>query len=504
MKNFAKKFISAVVVAAIIICCMPAVVFGTVSTDKINISAGSDEASGSESSDSEDGSAAVRASEDMISASSDNAVWPEGPEIEAESAIVMDANSGLVLYEKEADKQQYPASITKIMTTLLALENCSLDETVTFSKDAVYKNEGDTSHIARDVGEEMSLEDTLYAVMLESANECAWAVAEHVCDGDEAAFVDLMNEKAAELGCTNTHFNNPNGLPDEDHYTSCRDMALISQEAIKNAMFRKIIGTKQYEIPPTNKHDEVTPLNNHHRMLNPYKGSEYLYEYCIGGKTGYTEAAENTLVTFAEKDGELLICVVMKTMSPYDDTRALFDYCYDNFDYYNISENETRIVDDSDFAEADTDAAIVLPMGANFNDTDVMISFENVSDSVLGTFVYTYGGRQVGSMDILVSDMEPDIFQFDETYQTEEEDPNVSALDRFLGEIQSIAESALAGELPTWELVIGIAILAAIVALIVIFIVSRGRRRAERRARNKRYKTIKQYKRGNRRRGRRW
>ena len=160
--------------------------------------------------------------------------WPEGPEITCPNAIVMEVNTGTVLYEKDSHKTRYPASITKIMTTLLAIENCELNETVTFSADAVYKNEGDTSNIARDLNEEMTMEECLYAVMLESANECAYAVAEHVgaqLGGDYSTFIELMNSRAEELGCKDTHFNNCNGLPDEDHWTSVYDVELISAEA---------------------------------------------------------------------------------------------------------------------------------------------------------------------------------------------------------------------------------------------------------------------------------
>lgn len=142
--------------------------------------------------------------------------WPEGPSINTPSAIVIEINSGAVLYEKNSDEQNYPASITKIMTTMLALEHSTMDEVVAFSDDAIRYNQGDTSHIARDYGEVMTMEQCLYAVMLESANECAYAVAEHVgkkLGGDYQTFIDLMNEKAQELGCTNTHFNIflPNG-----------------------------------------------------------------------------------------------------------------------------------------------------------------------------------------------------------------------------------------------------------------------------------------------------
>ena len=159
------------------------------------------------------------------------AYWPSAVTAESGAAIIMEENTGAVLYEKNSHAENYPASITKIMTALLAVENCDLNEEITFSEDAVYKNEGSTSHIARDVGEKMTMEQCLYGMMLESANECAYAIGEHVAGGDINDFVDMMNERAKELGCKNTHFVNPNGLPDEDHYTSAYDMALIAREA---------------------------------------------------------------------------------------------------------------------------------------------------------------------------------------------------------------------------------------------------------------------------------
>ena len=146
--------------------------------------------------------------------------WPEGPAIASPSAIVMEVNTGTILYEKNSHEQHYPASITKILTTYLTLENCDLNEKVVFSEDAVYKNEGDTSHIWRDIGEEMTIEQCLYGVMLASANECAYEVAQYVGTkkgGDYSTFIDMMNEEAKSLGCTDTHFNNANGLPDEEH-----------------------------------------------------------------------------------------------------------------------------------------------------------------------------------------------------------------------------------------------------------------------------------------------
>ena len=241
---------------------------------------------------------------DMIRAeevATDSGYWPAGPEIVSASGIVMEADTGTILYEKNINDVHYPASITKILTTLLAIENSSMDEVVTFSYDAVHKTEG--SGIARDVDEQMTMEQCLYAIMLASANECAYAVAEHV-GGDIGTFVQMMNDRAAQIGCQNTHFNNCNGLPDEQHYTSAYDMALIAREAYKNEAFRIICGTKTYTIPFTNKHtDAETYLQNHHQMLYPLKTRKYLYDYCTGGKTGYTTVANNTLVTYAEKDG---------------------------------------------------------------------------------------------------------------------------------------------------------------------------------------------------------
>ena len=179
---------------------------------------------------------------------------------------LMEESTGTILYEKNSDEAHYPASITKIMTTLLALENGNLSDMVTFSDDAINNTEG--SGIARDYGEQMTLEQCLYGVMLESANECAYAVAEHV-GGTVENFVDMMNAKAKELGCTNTHFANPHGLQDENHYTTAHDMALIMREGLKNKKFRRIIGATDYTIKPTNMNSESRVLHTHHPMLPP-------------------------------------------------------------------------------------------------------------------------------------------------------------------------------------------------------------------------------------------
>ena len=344
--------------------------------------------------------------------------WPEGPSIDTPSAIVIEINSGAVLYEKNSDQVSYPASITKVLTTLLALEHSELDEVVTFSDDAIRYNQGDTSHIARDYGEQMTMKECLYAVMLESANECAYAVAEHVgqkLGGDYQTFIDLMNQKAKELGCTNTQFTNANGLPDENHWTTAHDMALISAEAYKNENFRIIVGTRSYRIPPTNKHDEITPLNNHHAMISNYKTREHLYEYCTGGKTGYTNAAGATLVSFAEKDGLALVCVVMRTSSGvyYKDTKNMFEHCFQNFQKVSIGDN--GIAGDSNnrnngiintyepFVKLDENAQIVLPITADISDVQMSLETKELSGDAVAQLNYSYGGHQVGCANVFFS-----------------------------------------------------------------------------------------------------
>lgn len=367
--------------------------------------------------------------------------WPQAPETASPSIMLMEASTGTVLYEKNSDEAHYPASITKIMTTLLALENGNLSDTVTFSDDAINNTEG--SGIARDYGEEMTLEQCLYGVMLESANECAYAVAEHV-GGTVEHFVDMMNEKAKELGCTNTHFNNPHGLQDENHYTTAHDMALIAQAAYQNETFRIIIGTKIYTIPPTNKHpNEETTLRNHHDMLCTYHNAnrKYLYPYCVGGKTGYTATANSTLVTYAEKDGMTLICVVMDTQSPnqFIDTVNLFDYAFDNFQVLNVAENDTdysaeTTVDNGNldniapFVELDKEAVIVLPKTAEFSDTSSSVEYNDSDPEIAGSITYTYAGRNVGKADIKTTGVVVEGYAFDNESTEEEEKEAVSTV----------------------------------------------------------------------------
>ena len=256
--------------------------------------------------------------------------WPQGPMIESAAAVVMDLDTGVFLYSKNATATMYPASTTKILTTLLLVENCNLKDKITFSG-IVYDLEEGSSHLGIQPGEEMLLKDAAYGIMLASANDISNGVAEYM-GGSLSGFADMMNAKAEELGCVNSHFANPHGLYQDDHYTCAQDMALIAQAAYNNSKFRKIAGTTEYTIPETNLVEEQRSFLNHHKMMQ--KDSERYQEWCTGGKTGFTSQCLNTLVTFAEKDGRRLVSVVFRVNGAdkaYAESTAILEYAFDNF-----------------------------------------------------------------------------------------------------------------------------------------------------------------------------
>lgn len=255
--------------------------------------------------------------------------WPEGPKVMAETAIVMDMDTEEILYAKGIDEKRAPASTTKILTAMLAIEKVPFETQITFT-DEVNNIEAGSTHIGIKPGETLTMKDCAYAILLASANEVSSGVAEYI-GTTVPAFVDMMNQRAKELGCTNTHFVNANGLYDENHYTTARDLAIIAKAAFQNETFREVVKTPYYIVPKTNITDEERWLNNHHKMI--LQGSEY-YEGCLGGKTGYTEKAGNTLVTYAERNGRKLVCALLadvNVVAQYTDTNALLDYSFDSF-----------------------------------------------------------------------------------------------------------------------------------------------------------------------------
>lgn len=336
--------------------------------------------------------------------------WPSGPVVSAESAILMEAETGMILYAKNIHRHQYPASTTKILTSLIAYEESSLDEVVTFSHDAVFDTPRNSNHIAMNEGDTLTMEDCLYAILIRSANEVSFAVAEHV-GGTREQFYQMMNDRAAELGCVDSHFTNPNGLPDEDHYTSAYDLAMIGRAFFANELLCKITTTPMLVLQK--KSGEYHDAN----QMDLIPGKKYAYEYLVGCKTGYTDSARNCLVSCAEKDGIKLICVILKDEAPYhyEDTIALFNYGFNNFEKINISQTETKYnIDTSGSFYSNNDVLgsskpilslnkedyIILPKTVSFEDVSSTISYDTESENQVALITYTYHDVFIGSASV--------------------------------------------------------------------------------------------------------
>lgn len=255
------------------------------------------------------------------------------PDVSADSAILMDANTGEILYSKDMDAAYPPASTTKIMTALLALENCKLDDVVTVGKKPPM---ADGSKIYIFEGEQLTVKDLLYGLLLSSANDCAEALAEHV-GGSVEGFAEMMNKRAKELGCANTNFVNPSGLYDENHKASSHDLALILSELSKHKEYPEIATTLAYKIGPTNKSTLERPLWNENRLIQK-NNAAYYYEYCLGGKTGYTIQSQHSYVSVAEKDGRRLVVALVHDSKKtfFRDALNLFNYGYDGFEKITV------------------------------------------------------------------------------------------------------------------------------------------------------------------------
>lgn len=335
--------------------------------------------------------------------------WPTGPQVSAQAAILMDANTGVILYSKNIHERLYPASTTKIMTVLLAMENGNLDDMVEFSHDAVFSVPRDGSNMGMDEGESITLEECLYGIMVASANEAANAAGEYV-SGSIEDFVALMNKRAEEIGCKDTHFANTNGLHDSQHYTSVYDLAMISSYFFRNEMLCKISNTPRYHFEATPTQPDDFYINNKHKLVS----GEIPYDGILGGKTGYTDDSRQTLVTCAEQNGMRLICVVFKEESPdqFTDTVELFDYGFQNFQLLNISENEKKYsIESTGFLQIgndvfgkskpilsiDTDSYVIIPNTVTFQDLYSEIDYSVSDENRVAGIEYSYNGVYVGN-----------------------------------------------------------------------------------------------------------
>ncbi len=331
-------------------------------------------------------------------------------EITSPNAILIEMESGKVLYEKEADKPIYPASTTKILTTIMAIENCDLNEEVTASYNAIMSVPWDGSTAAIQVGETWTVQQLVDAMMVCSANEAANIIAEHI-GGDIESFASMMNARAKELGATSTNFVNPNGLHDENHKTTARDMALIARYGMLNLpSFRKAVTLQKFSLPNTSIYDKGNRnFTNTNTMIIP--DSTYFYEYCTGIKTGYTSKSLNCIVASAKKDGVELIAAVFGAtgaLNRTNDTKALFEYGFSQLKNEKFL-SANSIIDNIKINGASLDANTVdlvisgdithtIPIDKSITDYPPVITLNNnikapiESGDILGTISYDIEG----------------------------------------------------------------------------------------------------------------
>lgn len=321
----------------------------------------------------------------------------EEASISAKAAIVYEPETGTVLYEKNIDDKMLIASTTKIMTALIALENCSLDDVVTITKESVGV-EGSSLYLT--AGDTYTMQELLYGLMLESGNDAASAIAIHVA-GDIISFADLMNERANQIGCSNTHFTNPHGLDDETHYSSARDLALITAEALKNEDFVKIVSTKSISI-------NSKSYTNHNKLL-------WMCEGVIGVKTGYTKSAGRILVSCAERNGMRLICVTLSDPNDWNDHILLYEDMFSNYKVFSTPAVDVP-VGTVDVISGTSNTVSVFPA----NCTNLLVSPESEVDvtvllpkfvyanitkgEIAGQLVVTKNGEQIFTTDLVYSD----------------------------------------------------------------------------------------------------
>lgn len=348
--------------------------------------------------------------------------WPYDTGIQAEAGTVMDVDSGTMIFGQNSHVEYPPASITKLLTALIVLENVDdLSETVTFTESAMMNVEADSGNkLSLVIGDTMTVEDALYALLLQSVNQSANALAEHVA-GSMSAFVDMMNEKLVELGCTDSHFENPSGLNGDTQNVSAYDMALIGCAAFNNEKLLEISSTKSHKIGPIENHPDGITVNQEHRLvITEDTTSPYYCPEAVAGKTGYLLKAGNTLVTYAEKDGRRLVSVILKG-SPrqyFVDGKELLRFGFESFYNVNIAENETNYVTGDAAVELggtsyepselmiEEGRVITLPKDAVFADAELSLVDmpEDHPEGAVGLLQYTYNERKIGQAYLMLKD----------------------------------------------------------------------------------------------------
>lgn len=353
---------------------------------------------------------------------------PDNLTTNSESVLLMDATTGNILYSKNAYERMYPASTTKLMTAILTLENCKLTDVVTVSHNAIFSIPVGYTHASLQEGEELTVEELLNVLLIPSANDAAIALAEHIA-GSVENFSTMMNDKAKELGCTNTNFVNPNGVHDDNHYSTAHDLALIGQYAMKFDDIMRIAKISQYTLPTSNKYDREDRIFNATNGLID-KNDEYYYPEATGLKTGYTDKSGYCIVSTAEKNRVTLLEVVLGSDTiedRYEDCIKLFDYGFDNYSNQElISENEvietvevsgaTKETKNLDIV-AKSNLDILLKNNVDIDNLDKKVEInENLAapiseGSVVGKVTYTIDDKEYSTELIAASSVTPSNFE---------------------------------------------------------------------------------------------
>lgn len=341
--------------------------------------------------------------------------WPEGPKTYGEGNIVMDADTGAILYAKNIDGKAYPASITKVLTVLVALNNGKMDDKVKITRDSISFLQYGDAHVGLRPDEEITLKDALYAILLASANEASHAVAESLGEGYDW-FIQQMNETAKGLGAQNSNFVNTNGLQDPEHYTTARDLALVTRELLnKYPEFQEICQTRQYTIPPTNLEEESRTFQQKHAMFWPK--NDHYDERVVAGKTGYTDDALNTLITCAATEDLRVIIVNLKThgANVYNDTENLLAYAFDNFEHVKVTDSLVER-DQESISSIEEGVTLTVPKGVTLDQLTVeyTVGEETLSE---GKANFYYNEVPIGSAGVtltkefLKENTETDVFK---------------------------------------------------------------------------------------------
>ncbi|MBE6929296.1 MAG: D-alanyl-D-alanine carboxypeptidase [Ruminococcaceae bacterium] len=364
----------------------------------------------------------------MLVVSPVQALYGNEPEISAPSALLYEKNSGQIIYEHDARVKMYPASTTKVLTALLLLENCELDEEVTVTASALSAVPPGSSIAGLRRDEVITVYDLLVCLLVPSGNDAANVAAEHV-SGSIEEFVKLMNNRAKQLGCKNTNFVNPSGYHDDNHYTTAYDLLLMTLAALEYDTFADICGAKQKTIAPTNIVEKERIFNSTNFMISSTETSAYLYEYCTGIKTGHTTAAGRCLIASAEKDGIELISVLLGAETRYTDsgvrqirsfmdTEDLFDWGFRNFSYRTIVKTTDPVAEVKVNLSANKDYVMLTPekeirwllhKNENLSDFEKEITAETEvqapveAGQVLGQMTVKYKGKVIETMNLLAS-----------------------------------------------------------------------------------------------------